>query len=479
MEKRAGEFSMAELVITIDGPAASGKSTVARLLADRLGVTFLDTGAMYRAVTLAGVREGVDLTDEGQLLQVLGRHRFDFEIACGRMVVWVDGEDVTDAIRDNDLTAKVRYIASAPLVRQGLVEMQRAFAARHRRIVTEGRDQGTVAFPDADVKFYLTADAAERARRRKAELDAKGVDADLEQIWQAIEARDRSDENRAIGPLKPAADAVIVDTTGLSIHEAVDRVYHRLRGRADAAGREMWHSHPRGGPIPGPTGWPRHGGWATHRLKAAWYRTAQIGCWMICAIVFRIRVYGRENVPEEGAFILASNHQSFLDPVFCGVGLKRHLSFVARDSLFRFKPFTWLIRSLNAMPIGRGRPDVSAIKAIITRLRQGEGVCLYPEATRTYDGRIVPFKPGFGLLCRRAKAAVVPTLIDGAFECWPRHRRIFSPGPVTVCYGKALPPEQTRAMTNEQLADHLTHTLRQMQHETRLRQGKEPYDYDT
>ena len=199
---------------------------------------------------------------------------------------------------------------------------------------------------------------------------------------------------------------------------------------------------------------------------------------MICTVIFRIRVYGRENVPEEGAFILASNHQSFLDPVFCGVNLKRHLTFVARDSLFRFKPFGWLIGSLSAIPIGRGRPDVSAMKAIITRLREGDGVCLFPEATRTYDGRIVTFKPGFGLLCRRAKAAVVPTLIDGAFECWPRHRRIFSPGTIIVCFGNALPPEQARAMTNEQLAEYLTRTLRQMQRDCRVKQGKQPYNYD-
>ncbi len=460
---------MAELIITIDGPAASGKSTVARLLADRLGATFLDTGAMYRAVTLAGVRDRVDLIDEGRLLDVLGRHRFDFEIAGGKMVVRVDGDDVTEAIRDNDLTAKVRHVASAPLVRQGLVEMQRAFAAKHSRIVTEGRDQGTVAFPDADVKFYLTADAAERARRRKAELDAKGESADLKQIRRAIETRDKSDEDRTVGPLKPAADAIVLDTTGLSIQEVVDCACRRVEERTHLAGGKILR--------PGPQRVARPGGGGKHRLNAVWYRAAQIGCWMICAIVFRVRACGRENVPEEGAFILASNHQSFLDPVFCGVSLRRHLTFVARDSLFRFKPFAWLIGSLNAIPIGRGRPDVSAMKAIITRLRQGEGVCLFPEATRTYDGRILPFKPGFGLLCRRAKAAVVPVLIDGAFECWPRHRRIFSPGPVTVCFGEPIPPEQTRTMTNEQLADYLTHTLRQMQHDCRLKQGKTPFSY--
>jgi 1-acyl-sn-glycerol-3-phosphate acyltransferase len=212
-------------------------------------------------------------------------------------------------------------------------------------------------------------------------------------------------------------------------------------------------------------------------LAFAWYWLARFGCRIFCAFFFRLRVYGRENVPREGAFILASNHQSYLDPVFCGVGLKRHLCYVARDSLFRYRLFAWLINSLNAVPIGRDRADIAAMKAIIARLREGRGVCLYPEGTRTHDGRITAVKPGFGLLCRRAEAAVVPVLIDGAFECWPRQRRLFRSGPVTVWYGPALPAAQARSMTNEELADHLTRTLRQMQHACRAKQGKPPYDY--
>ncbi len=222
---------MAELVVTIDGPAGSGKSTVARLLAERLGATFLDTGAMYRAITLAAIWDDVELSDERQLLQVAQTHRFDFEAVRGKMLVSIDGQDVTEAIRDSDLTAKVRFAASAPQVRQQLVAMQRAFAARHARIVTEGRDQGTVVFPDANVKFYLTAAPAERARRRQAELREKGIESDLRQVQQAIEARDRSDESRTVGPLKPAPDAVVIDTTDLSIAEVVERVYQYVEAR--------------------------------------------------------------------------------------------------------------------------------------------------------------------------------------------------------------------------------------------------------
>ena len=214
---------MASLIITIDGPAASGKSTAARLLAERLGASFLDTGAMYRAVTLAAMRAGVDMNDEEKLLGVLRNGEFQFDIKEGKTVVQIDGVDVTEQIRGSGVTANARHIASAAKVREKLVEMQRQFAARHEKIVTEGRDQGTAAFPKADIKFYLTAEATERARRRQAELRAEGRE-NLEQIQRDIEERDKSDENRGVGPLRPADDAIVVDTTDLSIEEVVEKL---------------------------------------------------------------------------------------------------------------------------------------------------------------------------------------------------------------------------------------------------------------
>ena len=215
---------MADLIITIDGPAASGKSTAARLLAEKLGASFLDTGAMYRAVTLAAMQADLDMSDEDKLLGVMETSEFQFSFRDGKMVVCIDGIDVSGQIRQPQITANARYIASSPKAREKLVEMQRRFAAGRQKIVTEGRDQGTVAFRDADIKFYLVADSIERARRRQAELRAKGSDENLEQIQKAIEERDKSDENRTVGPLRPAEDAIVVDTTDLSIDEVVEKL---------------------------------------------------------------------------------------------------------------------------------------------------------------------------------------------------------------------------------------------------------------
>ena len=218
------------MIITIDGPAASGKSTAARLLAGKLNASFLDTGAMYRAVTLAALQAGIDMSDEDELLGVIRTNKFEFSVSDGTMSVSINGADVTGQLRSPQITANARYIASSPKARDKLVQMQRHFAKDRQKIVTEGRDQGTVAFPDADIKFFLIADPAERARRRQADLRSQGTDQSLEQIRKAIEDRDKSDQDRAVGPLRPAEDAVIIDTTDLSIDEVVEKLLSYVKG---------------------------------------------------------------------------------------------------------------------------------------------------------------------------------------------------------------------------------------------------------
>jgi cytidylate kinase len=214
------------MIVTIDGPAGAGKSTVARALAWRLGFRYLDTGAMYRAVALAGLRYGVDWTRPGELADLAGR----LDLRASHERVYLAGEDVTDAVRSSEVTAVTRYAADNPRVRQQLVLLQRA-AAAEMDIVTEGRDQGTLVFPDAACKIFLTASAAERARRRLADLQSRGEAATPDEVLAAQEQRDREDAARPLGALVRAADAVEVATDGLSIDQVVDRLEAIVRAR--------------------------------------------------------------------------------------------------------------------------------------------------------------------------------------------------------------------------------------------------------
>ncbi len=206
-------------VVTIDGPAGAGKSSVARRLAGRLGWRFLDTGAMYRVVTLAALRSGADLASD----HVLGSLVADLD------VIWVAGqvslgrEDVTAAIRSVEVTRASRYVADSPSVRRRLVQWQRDFAAL-ADTVTEGRDQGTIVFADAFRKFFLTATAEVRARRRFADLQAAGQSLSFESVLEDLRVRDARDVGRLIAPLKPAADAVLIDTSGMSIDQVVEQL---------------------------------------------------------------------------------------------------------------------------------------------------------------------------------------------------------------------------------------------------------------
>ena len=203
-------------VVTIDGPAGAGKSTVARLLAEGLGWRLLDTGAMYRAVTLAAIRAEIDMTSE----DALGTLAEGISVRLPPGLVLLDGQDVTALIRTIEVTRASRYLADSPRVRAQLVRLQREFAAENR-VVAEGRDQGTVVFPDAYRKFFLTATTAERARRRHTEFLARGEAIAIDDVERDLIERDERDAARVIAPMRPADDARIVDTTGLDLDSVV------------------------------------------------------------------------------------------------------------------------------------------------------------------------------------------------------------------------------------------------------------------
>src|SRR3984957_5094178 len=218
-------------VIAIDGPSGSGKGTVSRAAARALGWALLDSGALYHLVALAARRAGHSL-DDGPAVARLAE---DIDIRFGSRdsdeeIVWLDGKDVTGAIRTEEAGNDASKVAGLPPVRAALLERQRRFAVPPG-LVADGRDMGTVAFPEAEVKIFLTASAAERASRRYKQLKEKGVTANLAALSLEIEERDRRDMNRAIAPLTPSADAVLLDTTGMPVDAVIERVLELARGR--------------------------------------------------------------------------------------------------------------------------------------------------------------------------------------------------------------------------------------------------------
>jgi len=219
------------MIVTIDGTVGSGKTTAAAGLARRLGALHLDTGAMYRALTLKALETGVDLEDPAALEVLAHATTVELDGEPGRQRVRLDGRDVTEAIRENRISTHSHYLARTPGVRRVLVEIQRAFAERAGRVVAEGRDQGTVVFPDADAKFYLDAAPEERARRRQRELEARGQPASYRSVLEEIRERDRRDSTRAASPLRAADDAILIDTTHMDVPAMIDALEREVRRR--------------------------------------------------------------------------------------------------------------------------------------------------------------------------------------------------------------------------------------------------------
>lgn len=217
-------------VIAIDGPVGSGKSTTARLVAKKLGFLYIDTGAMYRALTLKALREGIDPGDERSVAELLERTRIDLEWVNDHLSVFLDGEDVSHEIRSREVTAAVSAVSEYEDVRRNLVAIQRQMG-EDGGVVMEGRDIASVVFPDAEVKIYLDADLEERVMRRFKELSDGGEKVSYSKLLDDIRERDRMNRERNIAPLVKVPDAIVLDTTGLSIEEQVERIIRLVKER--------------------------------------------------------------------------------------------------------------------------------------------------------------------------------------------------------------------------------------------------------
>ena len=227
------------LIIAIDGPAGSGKSTSAKLIAQKLGYLYIDTGAMYRAVTFIVLRNGIPIDNIKKIVELADDIEIQLKFVNGRTIVNVSGENITEEIRSKEVNSKVSEISKIEGVRTALVAKQREMRNLNNGIVMEGRDIGTVVFPNADVKIFLTADFEQRVKRRAKEFGEKGIEITLNEIKDNINHRDVIDSTRTISPLKKAEDAIEIDTSKVTIEEQVSLILNEIKKRAELKGIEV------------------------------------------------------------------------------------------------------------------------------------------------------------------------------------------------------------------------------------------------
>jgi len=419
-------------VVTIDGPAAAGKSSTARAIAATFGWRHLDTGAFYRALGLKGRRLGA-LDDPAALARIAGATTIGFagEPATPRVIL--DGVDVSEAIRSPEAGDAASRLAAIPEVREVLLRWQRA-SAEGSPLVGEGRDLGTVVFPDADVKLFLHADVRTRARRRLAELAGRGLPLDMDQVMEELESRDRRDQTREASPLKPAADAVVLDTTGLDLEGQVAAALAVIRAHPRFPAREPSGPGSAGEPGPGCGGAEAGSRGGLGVRVSLHYSASRFLLGGLVGALSGWRVEGREHVPREGGLIVASNHVSLWDPPLVGIAAVRELHFLAKEELFRTPVLGPLIRSLNAIPIRRGVADLSGLARAMEVLRAGRALLMFPEGTRVRDGELRPARPGLGMLAVATDARIVPVFISGSQR---PSRWLFRLGRLRVRFGPA------------------------------------------
>ncbi len=402
------------LIVAVDGGAASGKSSLARALAPRFNFLHVDTGAHYRAVTLALRHAGVSPNDPTAIDAALQSLALDTRVDGRAARLALGGRVPDDAdLRSPEVNANVSRFAAVPAVRRFLFDYQRGQAAFARArgfagLVMEGRDIGSVIFPDASLRLFLTADPAKRAQRRAAEGQA-----------DAVAERDRLDSARATAPLTCPPGATVIDSSEMDLNEVTARAAKLV----EAAGRAQVED-------------------AVNREFPWFYRIVWQVSRAFMQVAGRAEAKGVEHVPRTGAFLLASNHASFLDPLLLGCYLPRPLCFFSRKTLWHNPVLGLMLNNLNCIPVDRdGEGDIGAFKRVFSALKAGKGVQVFPEGTRTRDGNLQPARRGVGLLAGKVGVPIVPARVFGVFETF--NRKLILPRPyyrLGVTYGKVLMP---------------------------------------
>lgn len=397
-------------VIAIDGPAGSGKSTTASLLAERLGLTYLDTGAMYRAVTHKALTMKIDPEDGETVSRIAETLDLELKKVHGKPVLCLDGRSIEREIREPDVSRFVSPVSRHRGVRNAMVKIQRRTATKGG-IVAEGRDTGSVVFPFAHVKVFLVAGIEARAARRVKQLKGMGIEQPVDEIRENIIKRDTIDSNREHSPLIRPPGSIVVDTSNITIGEQVAIVEAHARKEAERlSDLKVW----RGERDP------------FNRMNR-YYRISHFIVRAFFKLLFGLRISGEDNLRFKENYIFASNHISYADPPVIGCTFNREVWFMAKKELFRNRLFAWLIRTYHAIPVDREEIDRKTLRMIMNRLKENESILMFPEGTRSKTGKIGALKGGLGFIALNTGTSIVPVHVTGSnrlFACFLRRYRL-------------------------------------------------------
>ncbi len=367
--------------IAIDGPGGSGKSSVAKAIARELGIIYVDTGALYRNIGLYMLDSSIDPKDADTVGTALSSITLELKFEDGKQIILLNGVDRGDDIRTPEASMAASAVSAIPSVREYLLNMQRD-TAKKNSVVMDGRDIGTVILPYAEVKIFLTASPEARAKRRHAELLARGSQVSYEQVYTEMVERDRNDSTRAIAPCVPADDAVFLDNSDMTERETMDKILQIVAEKS--------------------------------KQKPNFYSKAKAIVAPLFRFIMRVKVKGLENIPSEGGLVLCANHIAALDVISIGAVCPRQLTCVAKKELFSIPVLGWVMRKLEAIKLDRGGSDVGALKASIKAAKAGKVLTIFPQGHRCpgVNPATTPIKHGAGMIAYHSQCDVVPVCIN-------------------------------------------------------------------
>lgn len=391
--------------IAIDGPGGAGKSSVAKAVAGKLGIIYVDTGALYRTIGVYMLQHGISPSDEETVKNNLPNLHLELKFLDGKQVIFLNGAEVGDEIRTPEASMAASAVSALGPVREFLLMTQRNIA-ENNSVIMDGRDIGTVILPYAEVKIFLTASPEARAKRRFAELCAKGIETTYEKVYDEMVERDKNDSTRALAPCIPADDAIMLDNSSLTAEGTVNAVLKIIE-------KESKIRKKRFNPF---------------------YRVCRVIINAFCRLTMRIKVTGKENIPVDGAVVLCSNHIGIRDVFLIGITYPRQLYFLSKKEWFKYPVISSVMRSWGAIPLDRGGKDVGALKNAVAVAKKGKTLALFPQGTRRagINPRETSVKSGAGMIAYHSHATMLPVCIKTA-ECKYKFMR-----KIEIIYGKPI-----------------------------------------